>query len=515
MTRRPRLYFTLFGVLFGWSFPLTAWTFDFVLRALAPSIGSLWQIHQQNLLHWIIDLAPIVLGAAGYLIGRQQGRLAASEMRYRELALHDPLTGLPNRALTVDSLARNLTSAARRGTRIALLFLDLDNFKVVNDSLGHEAGDRLLIDIAQRLRACVPSGTLVARLGGDEFTVLIDHVADVADVEGLARRINDHLREPVHLGGHDLVITSSIGIAIGSSVDRLPHELLRDADVALYEAKRQGKARFALFDPQMHARAEARLELEGSLRHAVERGELRLAYQPIVDLATGRILEVEALARWDHPRRGPIPPNEFIPLAEETGLIVPIGTYVLREACRQAERWRTAGPDGGPLHMSINLSARQFARPSLPGLVADVLAETGADPASICFEITESALMEDVESTTAALRDLKALGVGLAIDDFGTGYASLTYLKRFPVDKVKVDRAFVDGLLGDEEDAAIVAAVVNLAHSLDLRAVAEGVETAEQAARLRELGCDLGQGFYFGVPHPAEDLAGHLRRHAG
>jgi EAL domain-containing protein (putative c-di-GMP-specific phosphodiesterase class I) len=208
-------------------------------------------------------------------------------------------------------------------------------------------------------------------------------------------------------------------------------------------------------------------------------------------------------------------PKEFIALAEETGLIVPIGTYVLRQACRQAERWRTAGPDGGPLHMSINLSARQFARPSLPGLVADVLAETGADPASTCFEITESALMEDVESTTAALRDLKALGVGLAIDDFGTGYASLTYLKRFPVDKVKVDRSFVDGLLGDQEDAAIVAAVVNLAHSLDLRAVAEGVETAEQAARLRELGCDLGQGFYFGEPHPAEDLAGHLRRHAG
>jgi diguanylate cyclase (GGDEF)-like protein/PAS domain S-box-containing protein len=493
------------GIQAAWAVPVIASDADRVLGVLAIYHD---EPRQPEPADW--QLMELAAHLADIAIERSQ---VQAQLAWQ--ATHDALTGLPNRLFFLDQAAMALARSQRSKAAVAVLFCDLDRFKFINDSLGHEAGNRLLIALASRLQEVVRPGDVVARFGGDEFTILCEGIADETHALTIAERVAGVVSTPFALDDSEVFVTVSVGIAVGRGPSDRPETLMENADAAMYRAKARGGNRRELFDQAMRARARRRLAMHSSMCRAVERDEFRLYYQPNVTLDSGEVEGVEALVRWQHPGRGLLEPREFIALAEETGLIVPIGTYVLREACRQAERWRTAGPDGGPLHMSINLSARQFARPSLPGLVADVLAETGADPASICFEITESALMEDVESTTAALRDLKALGVGLAIDDFGTGYASLTYLKRFPVDKVKVDRAFVDGLLGDEEDAAIVAAVVNLAHSLDLRAVAEGVETAEQAARLRELGCDLGQGFYFGEPHPAEGLAGNPRRHAG
>ncbi|HZQ98024.1 MAG TPA: EAL domain-containing protein [Chloroflexota bacterium] len=425
------------------------------------------------------------------------------ERQLAHQAFHDVLTGLPNRALFVDRLDHALVRAGRRHASVAVLFLDLDRFKVVNDSLGHDVGDNLLVAVAQRLRGCVRSGDTVARLGGDEFTVLLEDIAAAADAGQVAERIMAAMQAPFELAGHELCISASIGIAVSGGHGVRPDDLLRDADAALYRSKSRGKARYEVFDASMQARALERLRLENELRHGIDRGDLRVHYQPMVRLATGRIAAVEALVRWEHPERGFIPPGDFIPLAEESSLILPLSRWVLAEACRQASQWRGGGRDQPAIGVSVNLSLRQFQHPSLVDEVAAALHASGLEPRRLTLEITEGMMMEAAEAASAILGDLKALGVRLAIDDFGTGYSSLGYLKRFPIDQLKIDRSFVAGLGRDPEDTAIVHAVVRLAHTLGLEVTAEGIETAAQLEALRATGCEHGQGYYFARPLPA------------
>src|SRR6266508_2029815 len=375
---------------------------------------------------------------------------------------------------------------------------------------GPAASDMRLRELAGRLREVVRPGDTVARFGGDEFTILCESIADEAHALAIAERVGRVAVTPFALGDGEVFVTMSVGIALGSGAHTRPEALIENADAAMYRAKARGGNRREVFDRGMRARAKRRLELHSALHRAVERGEFRVFYQPVVSLQSLLPVGVEAFVRWQHPERGLVGPREFIGLAEETGLIVPIGTHVLHEACRQAERWRATEPGRPPLCIKVNLSARQFAHPNLVEVVAGILTETGVDPANVYLEITETALMEDAESTSAALRELKSLGVSLTVDDFGTGYSSLLYLKRFPVDELKVDRTFVAGLLGNAEDEAIVAAIVSLAHTLGLKAVAEGVESTAQLTRLQELGCDIGQGYHFARPMPAGSMAVHL-----
>ncbi|HYY87642.1 MAG TPA: EAL domain-containing protein, partial [Chloroflexota bacterium] len=426
----------------------------------------------------------------------------AVEQELTRLAFHDPLSNLPNRALFMDRLQHALERAARQGRPIAVMFLDLDNFKVVNDSLGHKAGDQLLVSVAQRLVGCLRTVDTAARFGGDEFTVLLEDLTGPEDALLVADRIANHLNEPFQLDGREVFVTASIGIALTDGSSETAESLVRTADLAMYQAKTSGKARYAVFDPEMNDRAWRRLETETDLRHALDRSEFVLHYQPIVDLATGRIVEVEALVRWQHPERGLVPPAEFIPTAEETGLIVPLGRWVLAEACAQLRAW--GDPD---LVVSVNLAARQFQDAALVEDVARVLKASGLQPWQLKLEITESAAMLDAAATEATLRQLKRLGVHLAIDDFGTGYSALSYLKRFSVDTLKVDRSFVGGLGHDTDDAAIVTAIVALAHTMGLEVTAEGVETADQQARLQRLGCNRAQGYYFARPRDQAEIS--------
>ncbi|MHB8574324.1 MAG: putative bifunctional diguanylate cyclase/phosphodiesterase [Dehalococcoidia bacterium] len=428
-------------------------------------------------------------------------------------ATHDALTGLPNRVLFLDRLDQALGRAQRTGDPVAVLFVDLDDFKVVNDSLGHEVGDRLLQIVAERLQRNLRMGDTAARLGGDEFTVVLSMVAHEVEAAEVAERLRSAMQQPVEVAGHLLVPNASIGVACARAGNISSESLLRQADLAMYQAKSRGKARSACYREGMNTAAVERHTLETELRQALAAGQLRLHYQPILCLASGRMVEVEALVRWQHPERGLLPPAVFIPLAEETGLIVPLGHWVLREACRQASRWRAEQPET-PLVMSVNLSARQFQHLTLVEDVAAVLAETGLPPCRLKLEITESAVMVDAGHAVETLLQLKQMGVLLAIDDFGTGYSSLSYLKRFPVDTLKVDRSFVDGLASDPNDAAIVRSIVALAKSLNLAVTAEGIETREQLALLSELGCDQGQGYLFARPLPAADLTADLIRRA-
>ena len=429
----------------------------------------------------------------------------AFEDQLAHQASHDPLTNLPNRALFTDRLSHALARAARRQGIVAVLFLDLDGFKVVNDSLGHDIGDHLLIAVAERLGGCLRPEDSVARLGGDEFTVLLEDLGDARDAARVAERIIAALRAPFAIGGREVVISASIGIAHGAGDREQAIDLWRNADIAMYRAKQAGKGGYEVFDRRMGHQAVERLALEADLRRAIERGEFRLVYQPKVELATGRIVGVEALARWLHPERGVVPPAAFIPLAEETGLILPLGQWVLAEACRQARAWQRAFPGAESLMMSVNLSIRQFQHPALVADVARVLAETGLEPGRLVLEITESVVTDDALATIATLRRLKELGVQLAIDDFGTGYSSLSYLKSFPVDILKIDKSFING----SEEAgglAILSAVIGLARALGLTVVAEGVEKAEQLAQLRALEAELGQGYYFSKPLAADAI---------
>ncbi|HET8627879.1 MAG TPA: EAL domain-containing protein, partial [Thermomicrobiales bacterium] len=434
---------------------------------------------------------------------------SALEAQLAHQAFHDALTGLPNRALFTDRLAHALARAARHGETLAVLFCDLDRFKVVNDSLGHAAGDRVLIAVAERLRRCVRADDTVARLGGDEFVILLEGLADSGEAVRVADRIAAALADAVPVPAStppDVFISASVGIAVATPDHDTATDLLRDADVALYRAKQQGAPRYALFDPLMHAAAAERLALETDLRRAIGPGacaEFLLHYQPIVDLAGGQVAAVEALVRWRHPARGLVAPAAFIPLAEETGLILPLGRWGLETACRRVQAW-SGGPGATPPALHVNLSPRQFAQPDLVAAVARVLAATGLPPARLTLEITETVLMAEAAVTTEKLRALTALGVRLAIDDFGTGYSSLAYLQRLPVDTLKIDRAFFQA---GGRNRAIVRAVTELAHGLGLAVTAEGLETAEQVAGARAAGCDHGQGYHFARPLPPEAVA--------
>src|SRR5215203_876117 len=427
----------------------------------------------------------------------------------RHQAFHDLLTGLPNRALFMDRLERALTRANRRGTKVAVLFTDLDNFKVINDSLGHKAGDQLLVAVAKRLKTCLRPEDTAARLGGDEFTILIEDISSVGEVVQIAERIAEILQPPFTLEEQEVFATVSTGIALNSPTQEQPADLLRHADLAMYRAKRRGKARYEVFEPSMDAKAVERLILETGLRRALVRQQFRVYYQPIVALDNDKVAGAEALVRWEHPQRGLLLPEVFLSVAEETGLIVRIGQWVLREAGKQARIWQERYPVTPPLTISVNLSTREFFHPKL---VAEVLGESEIDPASLQLEITEGAMRSNgTSSADRTLRNLKRMGVQLAIDDFGSGYSSLSYLKRFPVDFLKIDRSFIAGLKGEpngvSKDTEIVKAMIELTHALGLKVIAEGVETSEQLAQLRNMKCDFAQGNYFSEPLPSEALA--------
>ncbi len=430
----------------------------------------------------------------------------AFERELSRLAFTDTLTGLPNRALLRDRLTHALARAERQRGQVAVLFLDLDRFKVVNDSLGHASGDALLLEVANRINTCLRAGDTAARLGGDEFTVLLEDIVDEQQAVEVAERIAEALRLPVIVEGREVFVSASIGIATNTPRRIGPDGVLRNADLALYRAKADGRVRHAVFDPSMEARALERLEVETDLRHALDRDELRVYFQPVVDLDSGTVNELEALVRWERPGYGIVSPMAFIPIAEETGLIVPIGQWVLEEACRWAQRWQPFSAVGKPLVVSVNLSARQFQHPELLTDIERALRETGLDPRHLKLEITESVVMQDAQATIDTLQALKALRIRVAIDDFGTGYSSLSYLKRLPVDTLKIDRSFVNGLGLDTQDTAIVDSVVALARTLQLSVTGEGVETAAQARHLRQLGCDRGQGFLYARPLPPEDM---------
>jgi len=421
-------------------------------------------------------------------------------------AFQDALTSLPNRALFMDRLAHALARTERRAQHVAVLFLDLDRFKVVNDSLGHGMGDQVLIESSQRLLDCVRPEDTVARLGGDEFAILLEDLDNTEGATSVAQRVTESLEKPFLLDGREVFVTMSVGVALNTRRPITPEELLRDADLAMYRAKGKGKNRYEVFDPATSAPALNRLDLELDLRGALARGEFVLHYQPVVHLGSGRIIEVEALVRWQHRERGLLQPDEFISLMEETGLIIPVGAWVLGEACRQLEEWTAQFQPQPPLTMSVNLSARQLQDPGLVMVVENALAESHVDPASLKLEITETVVMQDAPATLETLHALKALGVQLAIDDFGTGYSSLGYLKRFPVDTLKIDRSFVQGVALDTEDTAIVRAVISVAKSLNLSVTAEGIETDAQLSQLQSLGCDRGQGYLFARPLAPEPL---------
>jgi diguanylate cyclase (GGDEF)-like protein/PAS domain S-box-containing protein len=427
------------------------------------------------------------------------------ESELERLALYDALTGLPNRALFADRLAHVL---ARRGreTATAVYFLDLDRFKRINDSLGHGAGDEVLREVARRLDGVLRPEDTVARFGGDEFTVLCESVGGVLEAVSIADRLQRPLREPLNAGGAELRLSASIGVAIvePGEIGDAQH-LIEDADAAMYRAKERGGARAELFDSAMRDNAVKALQIEQELQQALERGDLRLYLQPGVDLRTGQVIGAEALVRWQHPQRGLIVPDRFLSVAEETGLIVPLGAWVIGEACRQLAEWQSR-PETAGLHLSLNLSARELTHPDVVGNVLGCVRESGVDPSYLTIEVTESTAMADGDSGFRALRELSGEGIRVAIDDFGTGYSSLEQLRRMPVDIVKVDRSFVSGMADDPTDRALVAAVVGMGRALNLAVVAEGIESPEDAEALRELGCNIGQGFLFAKPLPAEAM---------
>ena len=490
------------------------------LKGATPHLESEHRmLHKDGTFRWMLSRGLAVHGATG-----KATRMAGSQTDITEGKVSDPLTGLPNRLLFTDRLGRLIKQGKRRKDHLfAVLFMDLDGFKMINDSMGHLVGDQLLVAVAGRLEKCLRSTDTVARLGetftvarlgGDEFTVLLDDIKDPADAKRAADRLMKALTAPFLLGGKEVFTSVSIGIALGNSAYEQPEDILRDADTAMYRAKSLGKARYELFDADMRASVMARLQLETDLRRALERNEFRNFYQPIVDLASGEIAGFEALLRWQHPTRGLLLPNEFISVAEETGLIRELGWWNLREACRQISTWRAISLAHRSLSISVNLSTKQFLQPNLVDDIKKLVKDLKLAPEALKLEITESTVMGDPSAAVEMLQQIKALGIRLAIDDFGTGYSSLSYLHRFPLDTLKIDRSFISGS-ADDGGLEIARTILPMAKNLRLDVVAEGVETLEQVALLKKLHCKYGQGFYFSQPLSAEGsaelLAGGLK----
>ncbi|MBE9017915.1 EAL domain-containing protein, partial [Chroococcidiopsidales cyanobacterium LEGE 13417] len=455
---------------------------------------------------WMLSRGIIIRDTSGeaYRIVGTQSDITNRKVTEEQLlhdALHDALTGLPNRVLFMDRLSHAISLAKRRRNYLfAVLFFDLDRFKLINDSLGHSVGDQLLIAIARRLEKYLRVGDTVARLGGDEFTILLEDIKDENVATNIANRLQEELTRSFNLSGNEVFTSASIGITLSSFNYERPEDLLRDADIAMYRAKATGKARYEVFNTTMHTRAAALLQLETDLRRGLERREFQLYYQPIVSLKTSAITGFEALIRWQHPQRGLVSPAEFIPVAEETGLIVPIGWWVLREACRQLSAWKIQFPEYQSLVMSINLSAKQFTQTNLVEEITEILRETNVPAQSLKLEITESVIMDNAEIATTMLFQLQSLGIQLSIDDFGTGYSSLAYLYRFPTHTLKIDRSFINKIDIDSEQFEIVRTIVTLAANLGMDVVAEGVETLKHLAQLKALNCGSGQGYLFSKP---------------
>ena len=455
----------------------------------------------------VIDDKPMEDGSIGISIMKIVASRAAAELERQRMearlvhdALHDTLTLLPNRSLFSDRLNWALNRVKRYPDfKFAVLFLDLDRFKVINDSLGHETGDQLLVALAERIKSCLRPSDTLARLGGDEFAILLENINDINDATLVAERIQQTLRSPFYLGLNEVYSSVSIGIALSATGLDSPEDLLRNADIAMYSAKAMGRTRYETFDAAMHIQAVTRLQLETDLRRSIDRGELRLFYQPIISLTTNQTVGFEALVRWQHPTRGLVSPEDFILLAEETGLIIPLGWWVLQEACYQLREWQTcfANPE---LTISVNLSNKQFSQLSLAESVVQILQATGLEPTSLRLEITESALLENAQAALDTFEELKDLGIQLHLDDFGTGYSSLSYLHRLPIDALKIDRSFVNRITKNGENAEIVGAIVVLARSLGMKTIAEGIETEVQLNQLRSLECTFGQGYWFSTP---------------
>ncbi len=474
---------------------------------VASSEARIYSAADQDLLVAFAEHASLALNDA-----RTVAALESALDDATHKAFHDSLTGLPNRALFLDRLEHALARARRRGADVVVVFLDIDDFKVINDSLGHGSGDQLLVQIGERLRRCIRSADTAARLSGDEFALLLEDADDIVEVIKFVERVLRVLGEAGTLGDRHVSVRVSAGIAVAESGGDDAGDLLRNADMAMYRAKSAGKGGYCFYEPTMHAALLQRIELEADMRRAIELGDFRLHYQPIVRVGDGSVVGLEALVRWLHPSGRTIPPGEFIPLAEESGLIIPLGRWVLEEACRQLRAWQDEGTVSPSIYVSVNVSARQVHEGAYATEVAEVLSATGLSPGSLVVEITESVLMSETEATMATLRDVRAMGVRLALDDFGTGYASLGYLRRFAMDILKIDKSFVQELGGEAEGASLARVIVQLGDILHLQTVAEGVQEPTQHERLRALGCDMAQGFLFARAMAPEDLVEMLAR---
>jgi len=506
-----------------------------LLDVMMPGISGIETLRQLREIRSVADLPVIMvtakdqsedivealdLGANDYVSKPIDFAVALARIRAQVTTRRaDPLTGLPNRALFLDRLNRMLTTQAAGGAPFAVLFLDVDRFKIINDSLGHVAGDELLVEIAKRLERSLRATDTVARfegehtlarIGGDEFTILLAGVGEAERALAIAGRLGAAVAQPIQLQGREVVTSISIGIVISAERYARAEEMVRDADTAMYRAKELGKARCEIFDTSMRAAVEERLVLESDLRGALERRELEVYYQPIVSLSEARLSGFEALLRWNHPRRGLVLPAEFIPTAEETGLILPIGSWVMREACRQLRAWDQEFPDSNHLVVNVNLSARQCTHPDLLQDVQRILTDTGLQPSRLKLEITEGVVLENSEAVASVLRELRVIGVQLGLDDFGMGYSALSYLHNFPFQTIKIDRAFVSGMQSGS-NTEIIRAIVSLAAGLAMNVTAEGIETLEQVNRLQELACEFGQGYYFDKPLTSADARAILK----